>query len=96
MPSDVLQAKADLAGAQKTKIKAEGDLRKAINKYLKTFKSEPPRDINGMHLIELSNIGESQLPASVDAAIETAFVNNVDLLKKKIDFRDAELDFVIA
>ncbi len=96
MPSDVLQAKADLAGAQKTKIKAEGDLRKAINKYFKTFKSEPPRDIDGMNLIELSNIGESQLPGSIDAALEIALVNNVDLLKKEIDFRDAELDFFIA
>ncbi len=96
MPSDVLQAKADLAGAQKSKIKAEGDLRKAINKYVKTFKSSPPENIDDMSLIKLSKLGESQLPQSLDSALETALVNNPDLLKKEIDFLDAELDFVIA
>ena len=96
MPSDVLQAKADLAGAQKSKIKAEGDLRKAINKYFKTFKSEPSQNIESMHLIKLSKLGESQMPQNLDSALETAFTNNTDLLKKEIDFRDAELDFVSA
>ena len=37
LASDVLQAKGDLATSQKDKIKAEGDLRKAHNKYFKVF-----------------------------------------------------------
>jgi len=94
MPSDVLQAKADLAGAQKSTIKAEGDLRKAINKFVKTFKSEPPQSIDTMNLIKLSNLGESQLPANLELALEAAFQNNADLIKKAIELEDAEQDFV--
>jgi len=94
MPSDVLQAKADLAGAQKSKIQAEGDLRKAYNKYVKIFKSEPPKDISVMNLIELSSMGKSQLPKNIDQAIQQAFQNNADLLKKKYDLEDAKQDLV--
>ena len=96
MPSDVLQAKSDLAGAQKAKIKAEGDLRKAYNKYVKVFKTEPPEEIDGMNLIELSSAGATQLPSNLDEAIEVAFQNNADLIKKTYDLRDAEQDFVSA
>ena len=94
MPSDVLQAKADLAASEKDKVKAEGDLRKAFNKYVKTFKTTPPEDINSMQLIELSDVGASQLPTSVDNAVEVALSNNIDFIKKQIDLRDAELDVV--
>jgi len=92
MPSDVLQAKADLAASEKDKVKAEGDLRKAYNKYVKTFKTTPPEDITSMQLIELSEAGASQLPTSVDNAIEVAMSNNIDFKKKQLDLRDAELD----
>jgi len=94
MPSDVLQAKADLAASEKDKVKAEGDLRKAFNKYVKTFKTTPPEDINSMQLIELSDVGASQLPTSVDNAVEVALSNNIDFIKKQIDLTDAELDVV--
>jgi len=94
MPSDVLQAKADLAASEKDKVKAEGDLRKAFNKYVKTFKTTPPEDINSMQLIELSDVGVGQLPTSVDNAVEVALSNNIDFIKKQIDLTDAELDVV--
>jgi len=94
MASDVLQAKSDLAGAQKTKIQAEGDLRKARNKFFKVFKIDPPDTIENMQLIELSANGKMQLPANVDAATEVAIANNVDLLTKKYDLMDAEQDLV--
>ena len=94
MPSDVLQAKADLAASEKDKVKAEGDLRKAFNKYVKTFKTTPPEDISSMQLIELSDVGVGQLPTSVDNAVEVALSNNIDFIKKQIDLTDAELDVV--
>ena len=94
MPSDVLQAKADLAASEKDKVKAEGDLRKAFNKYVKTFNTTPPEDINSMQLIELSDVGVGQLPTSVDNAVEVALSNNIDFIKKQIDLTDAELDVV--
>ncbi len=96
MPSDVLQAKSDLAGAQKAQITAEGDLRKARNKFIKIFKIEPPESIDTMQLIELSAEGKSQLPKSLDEAIQTALENNVDFITKKIDLKDAEQDLVSA
>ena len=96
MPSDVLQAKADLAGAQKSKIQAEGDLRKAYNKYVKVFKTEPPSSIDTMQLIELSPEGESQLPTSIDDALQVALEGNIDLQTARIDLLDAEQDVVSA
>ena len=92
--SDVLQAKSDLAGAQKTKIQAEGDLRKAHNKFFKVFKIDPPETIKNMQLIELSISGISQLPKDIDAAMEVAIANNIDLQTKKYDLMDAEQDLV--
>ena len=94
MPSDVLQAKADLAASQKDKIKAEGDLRKAKNKFEKVFKIKPPENIDSMQLIELSSIGSSQLPNSLDNAIEITMISNIDYQKKIIDLSDAEQDVV--
>ena len=96
LASDVLQAKGDLATSQKDKIKAEGDLRKARNKYFKVFKTEPPDDIDSMNLIELSSLGESQLPTSLDDALAKAIIGNVDYVKKEIDIEDAEQDVVSA
>ena len=96
MPSDVLQAKADLAEAQKSKITAEGDLRKAFNKYVKVFKDKPPTNIDSMTLIELSLDGRNQLPKSLEDATQIALENNIDLLKKTIDLLDAEQDVVSA
>jgi len=94
MASDVLQAKSDLAGAQKTKIQAEGDLRKARNKFFKVFKINPPDSIENMQLIELSADGKLQLPNDIEAATDVALVNNVDLQTKKYDLMDAEQDLV--
>ena len=94
MASDVLQAKSDLAGAQKTKIQAEGDLRKAHNKFFKVFKIDPPDTIENMQLIELSVNGKIQLPKDVDAATEVAIASNIDLQTKKYDLMDAEQDLV--
>ena len=94
MASDVLQAKSDLAGAQKTKIQAEGDLRKAHNKFFKVFKIDPPDTIENMQLIELSVNGKLQLPKDVDAATEVAIASNIDLQTKKYDLMDAEQDLV--
>ena len=94
MASDVLQAKSDLAGAQKTKIQAEGDLRKAHNKFFKVFKIDPPDTIENMQLIELSVNGKLQLPRDVDAATEVAIASNIDLQTKKYDLMDAEQDLV--
>jgi adhesin transport system outer membrane protein len=96
MASDVLQAKSDLAGAQKAQITAEGDLRKARNKFIKIFKIEPPESIDTMQLIELSAEGKSQLPKSLDEAIQAALERNVDFITKKIDLKDAEQDLVSA
>ena len=98
MASDVLQAKADLAGAQKSQITAEGDLRKAYNKYVKVFKIEPPESINTMPLIELSSEGKNQMPKSLDEALQAALTGNgnIDLQTKRIDLLDAEQDLVSA
>ena len=96
LASDVLQAKADLATSQKDKIKAEGDLRKARNKFFKVFKIEPPDNIDSMNLIELSSLGNSQLPTSLDDASAKAIEGNIDYVKKEIDMEDAEQDVVSA
>jgi len=96
LASDVLQAKSDLATSQKDKIKAEGDLRKARNKFFKVFKIEPPDSIDSMNLIELSSLGNSQLPTSLDDALNKATMGNIDYVKKEIDVEDAEQDVVSA
>ena len=49
-----------------------------------------------MNLIELSSLGKSQLPTSVDDASAKAIEGNIDYVKKEIDMEDAEQDVVSA
>ena len=90
MPSDVLQAKADLAASQKDKIKAEGDFIKAKNKFVKVFKIEPPKNIEEMQLVQLSSDGLNQLPKSIDEAIDMTLSGNIDYQKAIIGVSDAK------
>ena len=49
-----------------------------------------------MKLIELSPLGKSQLPTSLDDALAKSILGNIDYVKKEIDMEDAEQDVVSA
>ena len=76
--TDVLQAKAQLAGAGARRVLAQGTLRTAQNRYRAVFYASPPAT-----LLE-TRIPVELLPASVDEAVDVAMKNNLQLMVSKI------------
>jgi len=92
--TDVLQAKTQLAGAQAARVRAEGTLRQALNRYRAVF-GDVPADITGM---ELPNIKGISLPGSEDEVVDAALANNpqVKIAAIAVDLADSEISRVTA
>lgn len=70
--TDVLQAKTQLAGAQAARVRAQGTLYQATNRYRAVF-GHAPEDVNGL---ELPNVANIALPASEEEVVTSALENN--------------------
>jgi outer membrane protein/adhesin transport system outer membrane protein len=80
--TDVAQAESRLAGAEATRISAEGQLRVATARYTRTVGEAPVRPLAGPFPFAL--------PASLDEALERAEANNPELLSAQFIERAAE------
>ena len=76
--TDVLQAKAQLAGANARLVQARGALRTAQNRYQAVFYAAPPATL------VKPRIPEELLPASMDEAVDIAMKNSIQLKAAKI------------
>lgn len=74
--TDVLQAKRQLAGASARRVRAEGALRTAVNRFLAVF-GELPRDPKAM---KRPNAPIDLLPATMQEAVDIAMKENPELL----------------
>ncbi len=78
LPTDVLQAKSQLAGALARQIRAEGGLLSAENRYRNVFSQPPPGEVTEI------KAPLERLPGSLDAALEMARERNYDLRTAQI------------
>ncbi len=70
--TDVLQAKAQLAGAQARRVQAEGALHQARYRYMAVFGHAP----DDMNALKKPSLPLDMLPESLEAAVELAIKNN--------------------
>ncbi len=83
LTSDVLQAKYQLAGAMALRIRAEGDLALAKNRFNAVFKQLVTDDrINGLQPLLLP---ENRFPETMETAIERAMDKNAISALSKLD-----------
>ena len=75
MPTDVLQAKSQLAGANARLVRSKGSLVAAVNRYRAVFGEEPPSPAEGAAVV----VPLGQLPPSLDDAVLMARDNNYQL-----------------
>lgn len=85
--TDLLQAKAQYAGAETRRIRAEGALVKAENSFRKLFKQAP---VGVLSLNGLEEHLAGFLPKSLADAIQTAKETNTDIRSSRIDFLMAQ------
>lgn len=87
--TDVLQAKTQLAGAQAARVRAEGTLKQAVNRYRAVF-GKAPDDVAGL---ELPNVSSVALPNTEESVVETALSNNLQVKIAAIlaDIADTEI-----
>jgi adhesin transport system outer membrane protein len=78
--TDVLQAKAQLAGAQARRVQAEGALHQARYRYMAVF-GHAPDDIARL---KKPSLPLDLLPESLDAAVELALKNNFQIEATRI------------
>lgn len=78
--TDVLQAKQQLAGAQAARVRAQGALQTAINRYVSVY-GQPPEKIDGMVAPRLPL---DLLPAKLDEVVEAASKDNPSLKASQI------------
>lgn len=88
--TDVLQAKTQLAGAQAARVRAEGELSQALNRYRAVFGDAP---------VDLSQVGQFRLnlgglPAGVDGVVNAALDNNFQIKTGELqaEIANAEID----
>lgn len=74
--TDVLQAKTQLAGAQAARVRAQGALEQAINRYRAVY-GNAPADLSALAQIE---VPEANLPTDVDSAVRTALEGNPQVI----------------
>lgn len=70
--TDVLQAKTQLAGAQAARVRAQGALKQAYNRYRAVFGFIPDNIVD----MELPNLSGLVLPEAEEDVVETALKNN--------------------
>ena len=85
LATNVLQAKAQLAGARAARVNSEGALVSAINRYKNVFKKEP----GDFSSFERPPIPIKLIPEKVEDAIRIARQNNVDLAISGLSVRNA-------
>ena len=86
LASNVLQSKAKLAGAKATRVRFEGDLALAVNRFYNIFR-EMPSDIT---TFKRPSLPINQLPSSENEAIKLAKKNNISLNLSKINLKNSE------
>ncbi|OAN55939.1 hypothetical protein A6A04_10260 [Paramagnetospirillum marisnigri] len=88
MPTDVLQAKSQLAGAQARLVRARGSLVAAINRYRAVFASEPPPSKE----VTTVPVPDGLLPKSLDDAVEMARDKNYQLRAARLTGQIAQAE----
>jgi len=78
--TDVLQAKAQLAGAQARRVQAEGAMHQARYRYMAVFGSLPD-DFSRM---KKPNVSVDLLPESLEAAVDIAVKSNLQIQATRI------------
>ena len=86
LASNVLQSKARLAGAKATRVRFEGELSQATNRFYNVFR-EMPSDISTFKRPQLPL---EYLPANENEAIRLAKDNNISLNLSKINLKNSE------
>ena len=76
LASNVLQSKARLAGARSTRVKFEGDLAIAKNRFFNVFRENPA----SFSTFKEPNLPINLLPSSEEEAIRIAKDNNIALI----------------
>ncbi|MBF0135521.1 MAG: TolC family protein [Magnetococcales bacterium] len=87
-PTDVLQAKSQLAGAQARHSRAKGGLVNAMNRYRAVFNAEPPVR-EKLHALQ---VPQSQLPATLEELIHLTRSDNLQLKNAGLSEELAGLD----
>ena len=86
LASNVLQSKARLAGAKATRVRFEGELSQATNRFYNIFR-ELPSDIKTFKRPQLPL---EYLPENENEAIRLAKENNISLNLSKINLKNSE------
>ena len=85
LATNVLQAKAQLAGARAGRVNAEGALVSAVNRYRSVFKKDP----GDFSTYTRPSIPMALIPATLEEAIEVGKQNNIDLAMSGLSVRNA-------
>jgi adhesin transport system outer membrane protein len=79
LPSDVLQAKTQLAGAQARRVRTEGSLQQAVNRYVAVF-YKPPDD----GPMTEPRLPIEAVPTSLDDVVKAALDDNPGLRRSRL------------
>ncbi|HEY9163706.1 MAG TPA: TolC family protein, partial [Magnetovibrio sp.] len=88
--TDVLQAKTQLAGAQAARVRAQGALQQAINRYRAVF-GDAPADLSQVGDVRLALSG---IPESVEAVVASALESNHQVMVSQVqsDIANTEIE----
>lgn len=88
--TDVLQAKTQLAGAQAARVRAQGALAQAVNRYRAVF-GQAPADLASVGAM---NLAVSDIPTDVDGVVKTALENNYQVRTTQLqaDIANSEVE----
>ena len=87
--TDLAQSESSLAGANANLIKAQTELVASKTNFERIIRKKVPKNINTEERISVN------LPGSLTSAIDTAKLNNPDLLIAKLDFQISEKELSI-
>jgi adhesin transport system outer membrane protein len=88
--TDVLQAKTQLAGAQAARVRAEGALEQAVNRYRAVF-GDAPADLSAVGKM---NIALTDIPEDVDGVVSAALEKNAQVIGAQLqaEIANTEID----
>ena len=89
LASNVLQSKARLAGAKSLRVRFEGDLAIASNRFFNVFRELPSKNFNTFEVPQLPLL---LLPKSEEEAIKIAKKNNIALKLSEINLKNTKND----
>ncbi len=87
--TDLAQSESSLAGANANLIKAKTELLTSKMNFERIIRKKPPDVFNTNERIAL------ELPATLESAVNSAKLNNADLLIAKLDYKIAQKEFSI-